>query len=159
MRSYLGAVIMHDALPTGNSLPDPQTRSLMAARDRFGIGEDDVKFLPYWNKDSGLKTDAKDVYLAAWIRPGKIMIAVVNFGEKTTAAVSVDTAKLGLKPAWKVSDSEEGVIINGYDQSLKQNVKVWDAAAQGAISGDGSGKATVPVERHDFRLIVLQDDK
>ncbi len=159
MRSYYGAIILHDALPTGNSYTDGQTRSLMAARDKFGIGEDDVKFLAYWDKDSGMKTETKDVYLAGWLRPGKILIAVVNFGEKNDASIAIDAAKLGLKRGWKASDAEEGTVVNAYDQGLKQNIKVWDAASQGAVCGDGAGKLTVPVERHDFRLVLLEGCK
>ncbi|CAN5452724.1 hypothetical protein BH09VER1_BH09VER1_36170 [soil metagenome] len=161
MRAYLGAVFLHDALPTGNSFTEPQTRALIAARDRFGIGENDVKFLGYWDTESGLSCTPKDVHLAGWLRPGKLMLAVVNFGEKTNATVQIDAAKLGLgSPSeWKVSDAEEGTSVKGYTVTgtERTEITVWDAANNGGpVTSDGKGGLKVPVNRHDFRLIVIE---
>lgn len=164
MRAYYGAVLLHDALPTGNSLPEVQTRALVVARERFGLGGDHVKFLGYWNGASGLSCPTKDVYLAGWARPGKIMIAVVNFGEKTMAEVKADGTKLGLGSpnAWKVSDVEEGCKIPGWQGkgNDRMPVTLWDAANNGGpIKADGKGGLSVPIERHDFRLIVIEREQ
>jgi hypothetical protein len=135
MRSYSGAVLMHDALPTGNSATDKGQRSIMAARDLFGIGDDDVSFIGYWKKDSGLKCDTKDVYLAGWLKPGKMLMAVVNWGEKTDADVRLDLKKLGLPAACKAWDAENPDI---------------------RLDIGSNGKLTVPVERHNFRQIIIE---
>jgi len=135
MRAYSGAVLMHDALPTGNSATDGSQRAIMAARDRFGIAGDDVAFIGYWKRDAGLACPTKDVYLAAWAKPGKLLLGVINWGEKAQADVRLDLAKLGLPAACKARDAE-------------QPESRFTIAANGAI--------TVPVERHDFRLIVIE---
>jgi len=132
MRAYSGAVLMHDALPTGNS---GSRGPIMVARDRFGIASNDVSFIGYWKKDSGLACPTKGVYLAGWVKPGKVLVGVVNWGEKTEADVRLDLAKLGLPATCKAWDAEKPEI-------------------QVAVGADG--RMTVPVERHDFRLIVVE---
>ena len=135
MRAYSGAVLLHDALPTGNSAADPSQRRILEARDRFGIARDDVAFIPYWKKDSGLSCATKDVLLAGWSRPGGLMLAVVNWGERTDARVRIDRDRLGLPAGCPARDAEA-------------------PAAELAIGPDG--EVVVPVGRHDFRLIVVQ---
>ncbi|MGD0090997.1 MAG: glycoside hydrolase domain-containing protein [Planctomycetota bacterium] len=135
MRAYSGAVLMHDALPTGNSASDGSQRSIMAARDRFGIAGDDVSFIGYWKKDSGLACPTQNVYLAGWAKPGKVLVGVVNWGEKAEADVRLDFKKLGLPATCKASDAEK-------------------PETQLAVSADG--RLTVPVEHHDFRLIIVE---
>jgi hypothetical protein len=132
MRAYSGAVLMHDALPTGNS---GSHGPIMDARDRFGIASNDVTFIGYWKKDSGLACRTKNVYLAGWIKPGKVLVGVVNWGEKTGAEVRLDLTKLGLPAACKAWDAEK-------------------PETQVAVGADG--RMAVPVERHDFRLIVVE---
>ncbi len=135
MRAYSGAVLMHDALPTGNSATDPSQRAILAARDRFGIGEDSVRFIGYWKKDAGLACATKDVYLAGWVKPGKVLVGVVNWGEQREAEVQLDLAKLGLPAA----------------------VQAWDAEKpETKLEIGAKGVLRVPVERHDFRLIVVE---
>lgn len=135
MRAYSGAVLMHDALPTGNSATNPEQRALMAARERFGIGDPNVRFIGYWRKDAGLACPTKDVYLAAWVKPGRLLLGVVNWGEKAEADVRLELKTLGLPAA----------------------VKAWDAEKPETTLAVGqNGRLTVPVERHDFRLIVVE---
>lgn len=161
MRAYYGAIMLHDTLFTGNNFTDAQTKFLLAERERFGLGEDDVTFLPYWDGDSGLSCATKDVYLAGWLRPGKLMVAVVNFGEKTDATIRIDGEKLGLGPAsgWKVTDVEADTKVPGWEGTGKDRkaITVWDAVKNGGpVKVDGKGGLIVPVERHDFRLIVIE---
>lgn len=137
MRAYTGEVILHDALPSGNA--NSGNQELWIGRDRFGIEAADVSFIGYWEADSGLATTSKDVKLAGWLRPGKILIGVVNFGEKCDAKVTVNAAKLGLPAA--------------------ANWHVWDAETRQDLSADKSGKIVVPVERHDYRQIIIEQSK
>ncbi len=136
MRAYTGAVLMFDALPTGNSFTDGAQRTMLGCRDKFGVGENDVKFIAYWEKDSGLSCATKDVYTAAWQRPGKVLVAVVNWGEQAAAQVKVDLKKLGLPAA--------------------AECKVYDAETDTAMEMAADGTITLPVERHDYRQIVIE---
>jgi hypothetical protein len=106
MRAYFAEVMLHDALPTGNH--NGHARHLIDMRAKFGLGADDVKFLPYWD-ETGLSTTAKDIKLAGWLRPGKLLLLVSNFGEQQRASVSIDPAKLGWgTAAIAVRDAEAG---------------------------------------------------
>ena len=157
MRAYTGMVILQDALPSGNS--NGLNTPVWIGRDRFGIEAKNVRFLPYWDKNSGLTCTNKDVYLAGWIKPGKLLIALVNKGEKTIAKIKIDAEKLGL-PAyseWKVWDAEK-------DTSVKRNVahggdrkiEGWFSSSQKPIVYKGNGIIEVPVERHDYRQIIIE---
>jgi len=163
MRAYNGAVLMHDALPTGNSATNPEQRALLAARERFGIGDENVRFVGYWQRDAGLACPTKDVYLAAWLHPGtggasRLLLAVVNRGEKTDAAVTLDATKLGLgtTAAWRVTDIDAGQAMPTIGADGKcEIIAKWDPQTA-PILHDGKGRLTVPVQRHDYRQIVIE---
>jgi len=155
-RAFTGMVILHDALPSGNA--NAVNRPLWIGRDRFGIEADDVQFLGYWEEDTGASCDTKDVYLAVWNRPGKLLLAVVNIGEKTDARVKLDAKKLGLAAPgkWQVTDAEEGTSAT---RRLGKVVGEWLASEQDEIRHQGGGSLTVPVERHDYRQIIVESGK
>ncbi len=159
MRAYTGAIILHDALPSGNA--NGNNQSVWIGRDRFGIEADDVQFIPYWEKNSGAACKTKDVYLAVWKRPprqgsgqaGKILIAVVNWGEKADAKVVINPKKLGLKAPtqWKVTDAEAGCKKTYHKVGV-----VWSADSYGKITHDGKGNLVVPVPRHNYRQVIIE---
>jgi len=152
-RAYFATVMLHDALPYGNH--NGYTHTLQAQRKAFGIGEDDVRFLAYWD-DTGLTTEGDDIKLAGWQRPGKLMLLVANFGEAQTAQVAFDLDKLGWKGATlAVSDAEHGQPIRAWGGST---IIESDAHNAPAPQLDGT-KLTVPVERHNYRLLVVEERK
>ena len=157
MRAYTGMMLLFDVLPSSNS--NGLNQPAWIGRARFGVGDADVSFVPYW-KAGGLTATAPDVKLAVWKKPGKVLIAVVNRGEKTDATVKIDAAKLGLgDPAkWKISDAEAGTIVNkSYAHGGTQELPgAWNNASEGAVSSDGKGNLTVLVKRHDYRQIIVE---
>ena len=149
MRAYFAAVMLHDALPTGNH--DGHADNLIAIRREFGIGADDVTFLPYWDK-TGLEAADNDIKLAGWQRPGKLLLLVANYGEQQTVQVTLDLDKLGWKAATlAVSDPEQGqsLTVTGQDGP----VTITSDAPPPKLDGT---TLTVPVGRHDYRLVVLE---
>ena len=133
LRAYKGLIILQDALPTGNTT---WSGPLGDARKRFGIDADDVRFLPYWDKTTGVSCATKDVNLAGWLRPSKLLLAVVNRGEACTAMPDIDTAKLGL-PALA-------------------RCKITDAETQTPLALGANGKLAVPIVRHDYRQVLIE---
>ena len=133
MRAYKGEVILQDALPTGNST---WNGPLGDGRKRFGIAADDVRFLPFWEQNTGIRCATPGVVLAGWVRPGKLLLAVVNRGEACTALPEIDAVKLGLPALDKC--------------------KIWDAETQTPLALDAKGQLTVPVGRHDYRQVVIE---
>jgi hypothetical protein len=106
MRAWFAMVMLHDALPYGSH--NGQARNLIAQRDAFGIGADEVKFLAYWD-DTGLQAKGDDIKLAGWQRPDKLLLLVANLGEAQDVEVTLDTAKLGWGGATlSVTDAETG---------------------------------------------------
>jgi len=212
MRAYFAAVMLHDALPTGNH--NGHARNLMAMREKFGIGDDDVRFLPYWDQ-TGLIAEGEDIKLAGWLKPDKLMLLVANFGDKQTAKITLDMAKLGWGGAKiALSDAERGYKQQGYRritktaEELKAEREAWEARQADRIAkaakayerrvaaakkagkpapakpdftprpykerptrrerivvwnGDDAAPPqlegatiTVPVERHNYRLLVIE---
>jgi DNA-directed RNA polymerase alpha subunit len=66
------------------------------------------------------------------------LLGVINWGEKTSAEVQLDLAKLGLPKDCKATDAE---------------VPPGKPSVEFRVEG---GKLVVPVERHDFRLITIE---
>ena len=148
-RAYFATVMLHDALPYGNN--NGHAGNLIAQRKAFGIGEDDVRFLPYWD-ETGLKAAGDDIKLAGWQRPGKLLLLVANFGEQQTAQVTLDLDTLGWKGATlAVSDPEQGTKLTVYGHGGAATVTHDAPAAR--LEGT---TLTVPVERHSYRLLVLE---
>jgi len=190
-RAYFATVMLHDALPYGNN--NGHARHLIAQRRAFGIGEDDVRFLAYWD-DTGLSAEGDDIKLAGWQRPGKLLLLVANFGEAQDARVTLDLTKLGWAGgALSVTDAEAGYQhrtnrrIRKSDEELAQDkerfeqaeadrlarnpeaeprtyrenpwrtepVIAWDGDQNDPVQLDGT-TLTVPVERHNYRLLVVE---
>ena len=101
-RAYEGAVMLHDALPTGNN-GDPQHLDFMKARRDFGFETNDtIAFLPYWRaKEGGLSFDArKGIRCSAWLDGAgrKALVIVTNWKDAQKAKIELDFAKLGIAP-------------------------------------------------------------
>ena len=159
MRAYTGAVILYDALPSGNA--NGLNTPVWIARQRFGITDANVQYIGPWRKDAGLSCDAADVHLAAWKKPGAVLVAVVNYGEAAKAAVKIDGEKLsiGQSNTWKVTDAEEGTAARSkHDPATGKQIPGWKAEDEAPISHDGKGTLTVPVSRHSYRLVTIAGD-
>jgi hypothetical protein len=192
MRAYIGEVALHDVLPTGNH--NGHSSHLIKQREAFGIGDKDVTFLGYWQADTGLSVKGKDIKLAGWLKPEKLMLMVTNFGEKQNAKVKIDTKELGWgNAAIKVTDAE-----TGYKHRTNRRVKktaeelatdkarfeqaeaakaeknpkykpkpykekpwrnesviAWDGDQNEPVQVNGT-TLIVPVERHNYRLLILE---
>ncbi|OPZ31174.1 MAG: hypothetical protein BWZ02_00376 [Lentisphaerae bacterium ADurb.BinA184] len=158
MRAYTGAVMLFDALPTGNN--NGLNTSVLTARAKFGIGADDVAYIAPWQAaGAGLGCAQEDVHLAAWQRPGKVLVALVNYGEAAEAALVVDGPRLGLGAPgeWMVRDAEEGTAIHPTrDPVTKEMIPGWRWEDEAPIRHEGAATISVPVKRHSYRLVVVE---
>ncbi len=154
-RAWMGHVGLFDIVPDRH-IANPQ---FFAARDRFGIEADDVTFAGFWDVESPVRCEDKDVYVSAWKRPGKVLLLVVNernAKDAVNAAVRLDPKVLGLPDAtdWKVYDAEQLATYTALDADGNA-VKVSDAHVKPlGLSPDGT--ITVPVGRHDYRQIIVE---
>ena len=100
----------------------------------FGIGYDNVQYLPPWaNTLVSLSNAGADVRVAAYMRGTKAMLVIVN--GSTAAANNVGVT---LKP-------ETGLTIYG----------VKDAISQETLTLSGPSSFTLNIGPLDFRLILL----
>lgn len=188
MRAYIGEVALHDVLPTGNH--NGHAGHFIKQREAFGIGDKDVRFLGYWQPDTGLAVAGQDVKLGGWLKPEKMLLMVVNFGERQDARVTIDPKQLGWNgAAIAVTDAEAGyknekpvkktaeelaaekaefdkAEAAKAEQNLKYKLKTfrlqptkkvvtWDGDANAPVTVDGT-TLIVPVERHNYRLLVIE---
>ena len=157
MRAYTGMVVLHDALPSGNT--NGMNTPVWIGRDRFGIEADEVRFLPYWDADTGVRSLTKEVLVAGWLRPAKLLLVVVNKGNKDeNAVVELDWARLGLPPSdqCEAVDAEAGCQIKGWDPDAKKHLVQWDADEEGALSRNADGQLVIPVRRHNYRQVIVR---
>lgn len=143
-RAYEGAVMLHDALPTGNN-GEPMNLDFMKPRLDFGFAENDrIEFLPYWRAaDGGLSFDGrKGIRCSAWIdRAGrKALVIVTNWKDAQKAKVSLDLARLGVAPDAKVYAAF--------------NCKGLQDGAEIPCRG---GSFEVEVGRHGYVMVTVKD--
>ena len=137
MRAYTAMTIANDVLPGAN--PNGHNQPVWRGRHRFDIDSPGVTFHPYWHRDSGITFNGPttgDTFMASsWTKPHAALIAVVNRSDaKADAALKVDLKQLGLSGQSKVIDADTG----------------------DAIAMQPDGTITVPVERHDYRQLMIQ---
>ncbi len=81
-------------LPYGGGDP----RHLWKVWDQFGI--QDAHMLGYWTTACPVKTDRADVLATAYVKPGKMLIALASWAKETTAVhLRYDWSALGLDPS------------------------------------------------------------
>jgi hypothetical protein len=150
--------MLHDCVPI-SAWGAPQ--DWFFARDRFGIGADGVRFQPYFSNDGAVTSDTRDVKVSWWTRPGgRALLCVVGFqrsGNPVKTTLKLDAGKLGLPPVarWYVYDAER-LATYAYLDDAGRPVNVYPHVRE-ALDLAPDGTLTLPVRRHDYRLIIVQD--
>lgn len=125
---FVGWVLAHDVLPEGVAFWPPLAAELELWRD-------DVRFLPWWMKGTGIESTISGVLASAHARPGNTVLWIVNTNRADkTAAIRIDARKIGLDP---------GMDIQAYD------------AEDGTRYPIAGGLLTVPVPKRMWRAVRL----
>lgn len=108
-RQTFGWCWLHDTVPEYHT--HARARPAAHLRKAWGIGAEDVSFVPYWKNDSYMKVDDGKFLVSIWRRPGgKQMLIVMNMhyreDKKTKVSITLDSKALGLKQGWKAWDLE-----------------------------------------------------
>jgi hypothetical protein len=87
--------------------------TIMKARgplEKFGIGEPDTRFLPYWAEDTGVRAGDNRIKLSAYLRPGRLLLCPANWSSDPVGvlAVELDPARLGLPAKVEARDAVTG---------------------------------------------------
>lgn len=140
MRAYTGIMLLQDVLASANA--NGMNPEVWIARNQFGMEQDDIQFLPYWESNAP-QSQTSGVYASAWRHtrkenPHRLLVTAVNTGEKAQAILKVPPALLGssLATTWIVRDAETGEQLP---------------------SPYTSGLLKFPIERHDYRQILIME--
>jgi hypothetical protein len=104
VHQFVGWVLAHDVLPEGAAFWPPLAAELELWRD-------DVKFLPWWAKGTGIESTVSGILASAHVRPGNSVLWVVNTNrDDKIAGIRLDAQKIGLDPAREIQayDAEDG---------------------------------------------------
>lgn len=138
MRAYTGMQLLNDTLASANA--NGMNPEVWTARERFGITHEGVRFLPYWDPNTELRSDSKGVYVSGWMKPSqdvkRLLLAVVNTGDETTASVAIDAGRLHFP--------EPG------------RWKAYDAETEELLPLSSSGVLSIRVPRHDYRQVIVE---
>ncbi len=153
-RQVWGWVWLHDTVPEYHTCSF--TLPTLGMRVAWGIDQDDVAFIPFWNNPVATTGDAQ--FLASvWTRPGKAMVLVMNLNKdpaKRKVTLKLDAAKLGLKSGFKVYDLESKAEV----VQAKAAVQAW---LDGRTGADAAAllRATYPLTRDEapFRQYALDE--
>jgi hypothetical protein len=104
VHQFVGWVLAHDVLPKGVAFWPPLAAELELWRD-------DIRFLPWWVKGTGIETTVPGILASAHVRPGNAVLWIVNTNrEDKVARILVDAGKIGLDPGAEIQayDAEDG---------------------------------------------------
>ena len=156
-RAYDAAVMLYDALPTGNHNNDPGNFAFWQARVKFGIDDPSVRFVPFWDgEELGLVSKTKGVKTSAWVKDGKgeALLIVTNWNgdDKPAAAkIEIDMKKLGLPSDAIATDAE-------WQPPKPPRLKKGETPPpppQPPMVELKKGVLKLDVPRHDYRMIKI----
>jgi len=80
------------------------------AQEAFGIGQPDVKLLPYWHEGIGIEYDRARAKVTVYLRPGKLLLCVANPSEEALPGfeIRLDRVRLGLPEGLTARDAITG---------------------------------------------------
>lgn len=102
VRSYQGALLINGVCDVGHFHRDAL---------RFGIDDEAVRFLPYWDETPAVRAGHAGVLVSVYQRSQRCLLVVLNeTKERVEAALEADWQRLGL-----AADSWDGVAIEDID--------------------------------------------
>jgi hypothetical protein len=147
VHQFVGWVLAHDALPEGVAFWPPLAAELELWRD-------DVRFLPWWVKGTGIESTVSGVIASAHVRPGSSVLWIVNTNrDDKVASVRIDAQKIGLDPSMPIQayDAEDGTRYPVADGVLTVSVpkRMWRAVRLSQPRLLGQGLAFVADFEHE----------
>ncbi|MGD1072144.1 MAG: glycoside hydrolase domain-containing protein [Bryobacteraceae bacterium] len=137
VHQFVGWVLAHDVLPEGVTFWPPLAAELELWRD-------DVRFLPWWTKGTGIDSTVSGILASAHVRPGNAVLWIVNTNrDDKTAGIRIDARKIGLDPEREIQayDAEDGKRYSVTDSVLTVPVpkRMWRAVrlSQPRLIGKG----------------------
>jgi hypothetical protein len=131
VRTGLAVCIPHEIkLPAYEALH----QKVISLFDSMGYGKPECKVYRYWDAEQAVTSRGPNVKTLTLSRPGKALVFVGSYGPGGDCEITLDLKKLGLNEQAKATNGETG-------KPLQQA---------------GSGRFTVPIQKHDFQVVVVE---
>lgn len=92
VRHFLGYCLLHDVRPQAGACIYNEGEILEKQLYSIGYKDDNFTFIPYWNKNCPVKTNAKNVLVSVYKFPGKTLAVVLNDSKTETLNISLNTS-------------------------------------------------------------------
>jgi hypothetical protein len=143
-RSIIGLALLHDIGIESHGLHPALVKKTATLLDTFDLFDDTrTEWIPYWRSAALAKPDTADTVATVYInhpKKGPVEALVVVFNtrkEPAQATVALDGAKLLGRPIRECLDLETGKALE-------------------ARLDDGKAVVKVPLESHDYRLVLVK---
>jgi hypothetical protein len=143
-RSIIGMALLHDVGLEPHALHPELVKKTATLLDTFDLFDDSrTEWIPYWRSGALAKPDRADAVATVYKNHPKkgqdeALVVVFNTRKETTqTTVALDGVKLLGRPIRECLDLETG-------KSL------------GTRFGEGKAAVTVPLESHDYRLVLVK---
>lgn len=135
-KDFLVLTLLHDCLVWPYWCNARAVFDTWMAKDKFGIADDSVEFLPYWRNQGFVRSSHERVKVSLYRKPGKIMAVVGNLSkEAQRCSVNLNLTALG---GW------DGRTMRSFDAVTDKPIALKDGAM---------GLSLPP---RDYVLIILQ---
>jgi hypothetical protein len=85
---------------------------IVKIREKFGISEEDVKFIPYWSKTNPVTSSNPAIKVTIYIRPNKTLVNVCNLSNKSAKSI-IDFKQLKPENLINAETGKPADLING----------------------------------------------
>jgi len=145
-------------------IPDkPVFRWWFSVRERFGIGEAEVLFHPYFQQKAIISDDPNNVLISYYSRKKSYLLMVSNLGQKDySGKIKINGKDLGLDLSKvTVTDYTGESYMKKVTKANKYNYK-YDLTTKPMVGRnldlvDGKSAINLNIQRHDFKMIFLSD--
>ncbi len=124
-RDMLSRVMQADMIVWPIFCDADEVRKTWKFRDEFGIGDEQVEFIPFWEPEQAVKSDRKDVVCGTYRKGDRALVIVSNFNREPVT-VTVDLARLSPTSA---ANAETGAKLPLADGKVKLEIPRNDYVA------------------------------
>ena len=112
-RDYLAMCLVHDNTLWPVFCKQTSAYKLMKIKQDFGIGDESVKFYPYWGDVHPVKVNGKECYAVTWQKGNSSLVVVANLSrEAQNLTVTLDKEFFGNSSEVVNAESKESVVLN-----------------------------------------------
>ncbi|MEI8245747.1 MAG: glycoside hydrolase domain-containing protein [Lentisphaerota bacterium] len=108
-RTMLACLLPHEIQPTVWISQGTDVKAMQKIYQiiwDFGKAELDSRFIGYWEDDTPVKAQSGNLLASAYLRGGKMLLVIGNYGGDGEIPVKIDCAKLGFKSIKSAVNSE-----------------------------------------------------